>query len=821
MDLISFAIEGATVQDFEKLGVFYLGKLYDLASSKRGDDLVLYDSKDLTTHAMIIGMTGSGKTGLGIAMLEEAAIDRIPVIAIDPKGDLTNLLLTFPNLQPSDFQPWVNVQEATTKGVTVEQFAASTAETWQKGLADWGQSGERIQRLRDTVDLAIYTPGSSAGLPISVLQSFSCPPPQVRDDTDLYRERIQATASSVLGLMGIEADPVTSREHVLLANIVQHAWQNNQDLDLATLIGSIQAPPFQRIGVLDVNSFMPEKERFALAMQLNTLLAAPGFEAWMQGEPLDSGRLLFSENGKPRLSVMSIAHLGDRERMFFVSMLLNDLVSWMRQQPGTGSLRAILYMDEIFGYMPPTANPPTKSLMLLLLKQARAFGLGLVLSTQNPVDLDYKGLSNIGTWFIGRLQTERDKARVMEGLEGAAAGGAFDKAAMEQTLAGLGKRVFLMRNVHEDQPVVFTTRWVLSYLAGPLTRDQIRQLMGTSKSSTPAPKPALAVTPKPQTSAISQTQALPVNQKPVLPQSITAYFLPVRRSTRNGEVVYQPQIIAAADVTLSSSKFGIQETRRTLRLGAINDGPVPLDWAEAQAVDLTTDDLEREGLEPAQYADLPGPAARAKSYDEWEKLLARWLRTGETMTLLESPTLKAISKPGESERDFRIRLQQLAREARDEQLATLRKRYQPKIAQLEERLRKAEDALAREQAEASQQKWDIAASVGGSLLGALFGRKRGVSTSRIGSSVGRLQRGSQDVNRAEESVVTVQNQLVELENELQAEITHVENSFDALAEQLSEVVITPKAGDVVVHFVALAWVPYLRDEQGMVEPLWR
>jgi hypothetical protein len=455
------------MDEYEKLGAFYLGKEYDVASRKRRDDLVLYDSKDLTTHGVIIGMTGSGKTGLGIALLEEALIDNIPIIAIDPKGDLTNLALNFPQLRAQDLRPWVNEQDALNAGLTPEQFAAKQADLWRKGLGGWGQDPERIARLGAAAEFTVYTPGSSAGLPVSVLRSFSPPPAHVGQDMDLLRERIQTTATSLLALLGVEADPITSREHILISNILESVWAEGRALDLAGLIRAIQAPPFERIGVMDLDSFYPAKERFKLAMRLNNLLAAPGFEAWLEGEPLNINRLLFTENGKPRASIFTISHLSDAERMFFVSMLLNEILAWMRTQDGTSSLRAILYMDEIFGYFPPVKNPPSKAPLLTLLKQARAFGLGVVLSTQNPVDLDYKGLSNTGSWFIGRLQTDRDKERVLAGLEGAAAGSGFDRGRMEEVLAGLGKRVFLLNNVHENAPVTFETRWVLSYLRGP------------------------------------------------------------------------------------------------------------------------------------------------------------------------------------------------------------------------------------------------------------------------------------------------------------------------------------------------------------------
>lgn len=469
---------------YEKLGLFYLGRPYDLASGAPAPGLTLYDSKDLTTHAVCVGMTGSGKTGLGLGLIEEAAIDGIPVLAIDPKGDLGNLLLTFPELSAGDFRPWVNADEAERQGMTADEYAADRATRWRAGLAEWHQDGDRIRRLRESADFSIYTPGSNAGLPISILSSFAAPPAALQDDVELLAERINTTATSLLTLAGIDAEPVRSREHVLVATVLRHAWRQGRDLDLTALIQQIQQPPVKRVGVLDLDAFYPPAERFELAMRINQLLAAPGFELWLQGEPLDVDRLLYTEEGKPRVSIVSIAHLGETERMSFVALLLNQVLGWMRSQPGTNSLRAMLYMDEIFGYFPPVANPPAKAPLLTLLKQARAYGLGVVLATQNPVDLDYKGLSNTGTWFLGRLQTERDKARVLDGLEGVATGSGarFDRGAMEETLAGLSSRVFLMHNVHEEAPVVFETRWVMSYMRGPLTREQIRTLMADRKA---------------------------------------------------------------------------------------------------------------------------------------------------------------------------------------------------------------------------------------------------------------------------------------------------------------------------------------------------
>ena len=807
------------MEEYEKLGAFYLGKSYDLERNQLQDELVLYDSKDLTTHAVIIGMTGSGKTGLGIGMIEEAAIDRIPVIAIDPKGDLGNLLLTFPELRGEDFQPWVNPKEAETKGLSVEVYAEAQAKSWRDGLSAWGQDGARIARLREAADLAVYTPGSSAGLPVSVLRSFQAPSPQLKADLDLYRERIQATATSLLALLDISADPLTSPEHILFANILQHYWDANRSLDIAGLIAAIQQPPMERIGVMDIESFFSAKDRFALAMRLNNLLAAPGFEAWMEGEPLDAGRLLYNESGKPRVAIMSIAHLSDPERMFFVAMLLNEILSWMRAQPGTSSLRAMLYMDEIFGYMPPTANPPSKVLLLTLLKQARAYGLGLVLSTQNPVDLDYKGLANTGTWFIGRLQTERDKARVMEGLEGAA-GGRFDKQAMEQRLAALGKRVFLMHNVHENAPVVFNTRWTLSYLAGPLTRSQIKALMRERKAAEPAPeRPTPAAQP-----AVARGES---PHPPALAPQIDQFYLPaLRTADSDQELIYHPLVIGAADVGYSSARYKLAEEKRFAFLVEAEEGPVPVDWEHAEALALDFDALETAPAGQASFAELPPVLSRAGNYTEWQKLFTRWVRNSQALRLLKSPTYNMVSQLGESERDFRIRLQGLASEQRDATAETLRKRYGSRITVLENRLRRAEQQVARETEQASQKKMDTLVAFGSAILGAFLGRKRLSTTSatRVGSAVktaGRMRKEAADVERAQEMADATRRELEALQTQFEQEVGKLALDFDAQRETLEQIEVKPKSTEIHVHFVGLAWAPYYRNGKGRLLPAWQ
>ncbi|MBH0195767.1 MAG: ATP-binding protein, partial [Nitrospira sp.] len=655
----------SSAEDFEKLGVFYMGRPYDLAAKQAKPGWLLYDSKDLVTHAVCVGMTGSGKTGLCLALLEEAAIDNIPAIIIDPKGDLGNLMLTFPSLTGEDFQPWINEDDARKKGLAPADYARAQAELWAKGLAGWQQDGARIQRLRDAADVVIYTPGSSAGLPVSILKSFAAPAADVREDAELLRERISTTVTSLFGLLGIEADPIQSREHILMSTILDQTWRKEEDLDLATLIHAIQSPPVSKIGVMDVESFFPSKDRFALAMKLNNLLAAPGFQAWLEGEALDIQSLLYTSAGKPRHAIFSIAHLNDAERMFFVTLLLSQMVGWMRAQSGTTSLRALLYMDEIFGYFPPVSNPPSKLPLMTLLKQARAFGLGVVLATQNPVDLDYKGLANTGTWFIGRLQTERDKARVLEGLEGASssAGKKFDKGRMEQTLAGLGNRIFLMNNVHEDEPVVFETRWCLSYLRGPLTRTQIKTLMEPVRRQASSVKRQADGIGASTSSRMTNDGSRLTSARPMLPPDVPQYFVPLRGSQPGGsELVYAPMLLGSSQIRFSDSKSGIDSMQDLAVLAAMTDGPVAVDWDRSTVTDLVIADLEQSPEDGAQFLALPASAGKARSYADWSKDFGGWLFRTQKVELFRSPSTKEVSTPDESERDFRVRLQQTGRE---------------------------------------------------------------------------------------------------------------------------------------------------------------
>jgi hypothetical protein len=825
------------MENFEKLGVFYLGREQDPETKKTTDNLILYDSKDLVTHAVCVGMTGSGKTGLCIDLLEEAAIDGIPSIIIDPKGDLPNLLLTFPELRAEDFIPWVNEEEARKKNITKEAYGAEQADLWKKGLASWGQDGERIRRLKESADFVCYTPGSNAGFPISILSSFEAPPPVILEDSEALRDQINTTVTSLLGLLGINADPIQSHEHILISTLLGNAWKNSTNLDLPSLIQQIQTPPVTRIGVLDLESFFPANDRFKLAMQLNNLLAAPGFSTWLEGEPLHIDSILHTTEGKPRVAIFSIAHLNDAERMFFVSLLLNQIVGWMRTQSGTTSLRAIVYMDEIFGYFPPVANPPSKTPLLTMLKQARAYGVGVVLVTQNPVDLDYKGLSNTGTWLIGRLQTERDQARVLDGLEGAMASAAvkFDRKKLETTMAGLGSRMFLMNNVHEDAPVVFESRWAMSYLRGPMTRNQIKllsdpkkALMGSNKK--PQPTQQYQQQPISYQTQIQQepSRSIPTTPqeqaRPILPPSINQFYAPIRGSqTAGSAIVYQPTLYGVGKIYFSDKKANVDVTKEVLYQVSLSEGPIMVNWEEAKESTIKISDLEKTPLESALFLPLPSDASQEKSYNNWNKDFVAFLFRSEQLELMRSPSHDMVSNLDEQEKDFRLRLTQNSREMRDSALEKLREKYTPKITALQEQIRKSQQAVERETEQAKQQKMQTAISIGATILGAFAGRKT-ISQSTIGrattsiKTASRSMKESQDIERAKDTVEAIQARLAQMEADFKTDTDQLTAQIDSQTETLEKLVIRPSKTDISVQLIALCWTPYWKTPQGILTP---
>ncbi len=801
------------MESFEKLGLFYLGKVFNPDTQQVVPDYMLYDARDLVTHAVCVGMTGSGKTGLCIGLLEEAAIDRVPAIVIDPKGDLGNLLLNFPNLDPADFTKWVRPDEAERRGLTVDQYAAEQADSWRKGLAEWDQTPARIAKLRDAADFAIYTPGSTAGLPVSLLRSFSPPSGEALSDVDLLRERILTTTSGLLGLVGIDADPLRSREHILISNILEQSWLGGRTLDLPQLIQMIQSPPLTRVGVFDLDSFFPASQRLELAMMLNNLLAAPGFGAWMEGDPLEVDRLLYTAAGKPRISIFSIAHLSDPERMFFVTLLLNQVLGWMRAQPGTTSLRALLYMDEVFGFLPPVAAPPSKRAFLTLLKQARAFGLGVVLATQNPVDLDYKGLSNTGTWFIGRLQTERDKDRLLEGLSTAAAGAgsSLDPSRINDLLSRLGKRVFLLHNVHSPAPVLFQTRWTLSYLAGPLTRTQIKDLMAGYREQEaptvasgagviPPPVPgAPAVLPPPLPSVMIPAEA-------TLPADVPQFYLP----TSSVSASYVPYFFAAARIQVLDNRLGVAHNADIAHAYAIpNEGSASFLWDSAQPLPVgSMDRVSPARPAGATFQPLPPGLGQTLKPANLERTYRDFLVRVYSVDLWKSNLFNLVSQPGESERDFRIRLAQMSRERRDSELDTLRQRYASRFEALSRQEATVRMEIGRQQSQYDNQKVQTAISVGAGLLGALFGSRMGTigRATTAARGYGRVTQERQDIERAQTKLQDVQQKKAALEDQLRQEADRMAAAIDPQMEVLQQISIRPKKTDILIRAVGVLWI---------------
>ncbi|SUO95035.1 helicase HerA domain-containing protein [Suttonella ornithocola] len=769
----------------EKIGQFYLGR----ESYPANGTPVLFNAADLTTHAIIIGMTGSGKTGLGISLLEEAALDNIPVIAIDPKGDLGNLALNFPDLASDNFLPYADTTALNQNQQTPENWATATAEKWKTGILESGQSLERMQLLKAGNPVRLYTPGSTTGYPLALIGDFAPPEPNIREQSEAYAAYLDGTASALLALLKQENNTLDP-QHIFLTHLFKHSWDQGQTLTLADLIAQIQNPPFQKIGILPVAQVFPDKNRVALALALNNLLAAPSFTHWRTGNLLETETLLYDAQRRPQTSVLNIAHLSDNERMYFVTLLLTNLINWMRRQPGTSTLRAILYMDEIAGYLPPNANPASKAPFLQLLKQARAFGIGLVLSSQNPIDLDYKALSNAGTWFIGRLQTAQDRARVTEGLLSAGENG-ITKNELDQWFDQLGKRQFLLHDIHRPEPIIFHTRWAMSYLAGPLNRAQISALTATNKTHTPA----------------APTEPTTNNRPAILPTGIQTYYLP---TTQNSEqaIHYFPTLLGIATLYYQDNKAGVRTEREILLSAAIDSDNV--DWKTAEALAQNTDQLQTRPQQPAYYHEAPIAIQKPKNWQNWEKTLKTALRQSASIDIYYAPDLKQYSEPGETETAFRNRLATTAREQRDAQTMTLRQKYTTKQISLNKQLLTAEQALNRENKQASSSLLDAGIAIGGALLGAFTGRKVLSQTNiqRAASAakkVGQISKERQDSAAAQAKYELIQSQIQQLEEQLKAELSELQQRYQPENLTLETKTIDAKASDIEIKTVALLY----------------
>ncbi len=809
-----------------------LGGQVDPATHQRGEQATKISSSDLTTHGVIVGMTGSGKTGLGVVLVEECLDAGIPTLLIDPKGDLTNLCLLFPDLAPADFEPWVNAGDAANAGQSVADYAAAQATAWKGGLAGWGIGAHRLAVLRAKTEYAIYTPGSQSGVPLNIVGSLDRPAGDA--DPEIVGDEIEGFVSGVLSLVGIDADPLSSREHILLSNLIQHAWTTGAPIDLATLVGQVQEPPLKKLGVLELDTFFPRADRITLAMRINGLLASPSFAAWAAGPPIDIDAMLRTPDGRARCAIVTTAHLSDDERQFATTLILSKLVTWMRRQSGTTDLRALLYMDEVAGYLPPTAQPPTKKPIMTLMKQARAFGVGVVLSTQNPVDVDYKALSNAGTWMIGRLQTDRDRDRLLDGMRAAA--GEVDVNEVGSTISGLAKREFVLRRAGTDHPEVFTTRWAMSYLRGPLTREQIATLTDDAPAAVrddalappggpplppptgpaPASEPASAATAASSSSSSSSTgDDTPI--RPTLATGIASSFLAPTAAAAATLGAAGPRwaatACATARITYKDTRADISHDEELQAILLLLDEHLDLD--RAVTVQLADTDVSSDAPAGAAYVLPDAPVKERRWWTDLERAWVDQLVRTKTVTIQANKVLKLYARVGEAPAAFLTRCQAAADEAAAKAQDVLRDKHATKRQRIEEQLATAVDRvdLLEDQQEGRRNEemlgtaGDVLGDVAtgkslGKVLGGLFGK--------LGGAAGRRSRTRQSTTRvdaARNKVGSLQQQLTDLDAELTADTMQVAQEWATKAAAIEDVAISPTKTNVRLVDLRLLWIP--------------
>jgi len=803
---------GIGVVDSVPMTQLELGALIDPTTHERSTEALTLPSAELTTHAVIVGMTGSGKTGLGVVLLEEVLSAGVGALIIDPKGDLPNLGLLFPGFTAEEFEPWVDPGEAARSGTSVHDAAAAAATSWKEGLASWNVGPDRLIKLGTSVGFTVYTPGSSAGVGLNLIGSLAAP---VGADPETLHDEIEGFVSGLLGLVGVDADPLSSREHILLSNLIADAWGRGQSLDLATLIGLVQTPPLRKLGVFDLDTFFPPKDRTKLALTLNGLLASPSFASWTQGQPVDIDTLLRTADGRPRAAIVSVAHLNDAERQFVVSLLLNKMVTWMRRQPGTSELRALVYLDEAAGYLPPSAIPPTKKPLMTLFKQARAFGVGVVVSTQNPVDIDYKAISNAGTWMIGRLQTEQDQKRLLDGLESATT--AVDRAALSSQLGNLGKRQFVLRRASQNEPVVFTSRWSMSYLRGPVTREQIATLMADQKAALPPPVATTA------TAATAEAPGDPgvtdgSGVAPPLASGIPAAHVDpaapwLSQFAGAGAGPLRAAAVARVNLLFDDTKAQLRETSEWEAVIF----PLSANLNAENIITVDYDDRDLTGPVPAnaRYESPDAPIAQTAWWTQLKRDLTDHLVRNQTTTVRRNLPLKLYSRPGETEESFVNRCKEAAEEQADAETAKLRDKYEAKITRQHAVVGTARDRVdvAKSQARGSQ--GSAVLSAAGSLLGGLLGGKKRSSTlasmarsaGGLASKAGTAATAGQREDSAENRLSQEEAELAELDAELADELTKLTAKWDEVAATIDSIEVPLEKADVSVSRLSLVWLP--------------
>jgi hypothetical protein len=604
----------------------------------------------------------------------------------------------------------------------------------------------------------------------------------------------------------------------LISNLIEHAWRTGSGLDMATLLGWIQDPPLRKLGVFDVNTFFPPKDRTELALSLNGLLASPGFEAWTKGAPLDIDSLLWDEQGKPQAAVIYLAHLSDEERQFAVTLVLSKLITWMRSQPGSDELRVLSYMDEVYGFVPPVAEPPAKRAILTIMKQARAFGVGMLLSTQNPVDLDYKAMSNAGTWCVGRLQTERDKARILEAV--ASATGDVDVSELDARVSALGKRRFLLHSTKKAQPRQFTTRWAMSYLRGPLTRDQIKQLQGDRV--VPADQPVTAGQPQIGSGPIPTAGSAPVagatagtgmvddGAVPLMPSIPDRAGVAFMRAdapwgsavgARPGSTRYEAALAVTVSARYDETKAGVNHTETWEAIYH------PLGERFDASAAITVDHDDRDfvsGVTEARFVLPEAAIDTAGFYDGVTREVKEHLRRTGRIEIYRNPELRLYSRVGETREAFALRCDDAADAGADEAAAKLRDRYKTRLRTARRALETAQDRAATAHDKVADYQQDAMIGQAGAVFDLLLGRKKSRSISG-GSS--RRRAAERAAGTAERKVAAERGDLEELERDLVRELDEIADEWDEKAEAIETFEIGLERDDVTVEDVTLVWIP--------------
>ncbi len=760
-----------------------------LGTEIEGKGRVTLDMDHLTTHAVCVGMTGSGKTGLGIVALEELARRGVSLLVIDLKGDMVDLLLNFPSFAGEDFAPWLP-PDALEDGHASE-VASKQADFWRQGLEGSGLGPDDLRAVRDGVQWQLLTPGAGSAAPLDILPALGVPDGWDPDnDPDGATDRVNGITSALLSLVGRGGDPLTDRDHVLTATVILDCWRRGRSLDLAGLLASLVDPPMDSLGALSLESFYSRDDRMKLVMALNTLLASPAFAAWTEGLPMDMDELL-GDAASPRASIISIAHLDERQRHFVIALLTSELVAWMRRQPASSGLRALFYMDEVQGIVPPyPKNPPTKGPLLTLFKQGRAYGVGAWLATQNPVDLDYKALGNAGVKLVGRLITDRDRERALEGL---GMSRLPDGRNADDIVAALGKRQFLLTDVRAKQGVrTLGSRWAMSYLRGPVTLSEMGPLLEGQTSGIAAG--AAAETP---------TMADSARQAPPLASAVSVAY------AKDGSGTASPSVLIRNRFSVERTPLGLyRELEERWQFPIGDDGDIK--WNEGE----NPSEMPALVEEPPEGLRFPA-AAPGRMSSELDKAVGSFTswRARRPLMLQVNQVLKMVADEEETRDQFFERCLAVADRADDTSQDRVRKRFEGRMKTLKKRLARERDELGRDQTQLSSRKAEEKMGMVEGLFSVLLGSRSISSASRKAAAKVKTAAGKRRMRQtAEAAVIESENEIERLEAELESLADELQDEIDRIAAesaekaaQIEEKAVKAKKTDIEVLQLILVW----------------